>query len=155
MARRLKASPGIDPALTGNQEAEARHRAWALFTPLQPAWREGTQRHPRRVHNAADQQSPPVSAWATAPRCQEQRHGKFGCAKPQKTQRPVPGSTEVSERGAPSSRARRAALQPMHHHMPRFTHSEWIHTAKCLPEGQSTHCGMNGTIDRAQIADQI
>lgn len=33
MARRLKASPGIDPTLTGNQEAEARHRAPALFTP--------------------------------------------------------------------------------------------------------------------------
>lgn len=54
-----------------------------------------------------------------------------------------------------SGRARRAARQPMHHHMPRFTHSEWIHTAKCLPEGQSIHCGMNGTIDRARIADQI
>lgn len=56
---------------------------------------------------------------------------------------------------APSSRAHCSALQPMHHRMPRFTHSEWIHTAKCLPEGQRIHCGMNGTIDWAQIADQI
>lgn len=65
------------------------------------------------------------------------------------------GATSSAQPFTATAGALCAATQPRHRHMPRFTRSPWLRSAKRLPEGQRTRCGMNGTIDRAQSADQI